>query len=73
MPKELSGRADEFREIFNKGIKNIQMEMETVIGSQSEMKTSISEMKSTLERITRVDETKNQISDIEDGVTQDTQ
>ena len=37
------------------------------------MKNTIFEMKSTLERINRLDEAKDQISDIEDGVVEDTQ
>ena len=49
MIKELRGRVDDLSKNFNKEIKT---EMENIIRSQSEMKNTISEMKSTLERIT---------------------
>ena len=37
------------------------------------MKTTISEIKSTLEGINRVDEKEDQIGNIEDGIAEDTQ
>ena len=46
--------------------------MENIIGNQSETKTTISEMKSTLKRINRVDEAEDQISDTENGIVGDT-
>ena len=39
--------------------------MENITGSQSEMTNTVSEMKSILERINRVDETKDRIRNIE--------
>ena len=51
MIKELRGRVDDLSKNFNKEMKT---EMENIIRSQSEMKNTISEMKSTLERINRL-------------------
>lgn len=47
--------------------------MENMKGYQSEMKTAISEIKSTLDRINRMDKTEDWISEIEDGVAEETQ
>lgn len=43
------------------------MEMENIIGCQSEMKCTVLEMKSILETINRLDEAKDRISNPEDG------
>ena len=47
--------------------------MEMIKGNQSEMKNAISEMKSILEGINRVDEVEDWITDIKDGEVKDTQ
>ena len=62
MLKELRVSIDELSE--NKEIKNIKTEMENIIGSPSEKKNTIPEMKSTLEGISRVDEMEDRITDI---------
>ena len=55
MLNELLGSVDKFSENFNKEIKNIKIEMEIIKGNQSEMNNTLSEMKSILEGINRVD------------------
>ena len=45
MLKELKGRVDELSENFYKEMENITMEIENIIGIQSEIKNKISEMK----------------------------
>ena len=47
------------------------MDMKIIKGNQSEMNT-ISEIKSTLAGINRVDEAENQITDLENGVAEET-
>ena len=64
---------DEFNENFNKEIKNTKLDMENIVGIQSEMKNTISEMTGILERINRVDKVEDRITDIENGVVEDTQ
>ena len=51
MLKELGGNVHEFSENFNKEIK---MEMEIIKGNESEMKNTLSEMRSTLNGINKV-------------------
>ena len=72
MLNELRRSVDEFSENFNKEIKkNIKMEMEIIKGNQSEMKNTISEMKSIFEGINRVEEEEDRNSNREDGEAKD--
>ena len=56
MLNKLRRRVDELSEDFNKEIENIKIERENIIGSQSENKNTIYEMKSTLEGVNRLEE-----------------
>ena len=54
MLNEFLGSVDEFSENFNNEIKkNIKMEMEIIKGNQSEMKNTLSEMRSILNGINK--------------------
>ena len=46
MLNELRGSVDKVSENFNREIKKLKMEVEIIKGNQSEMKNTISEMKS---------------------------
>ena len=63
---KLRGCIAELSENFNKEIKNIKMEIEIIKGNQSEMRNTLSEMKSILEGINRVDKEEDHITDIEE-------
>lgn len=70
--KEIREMADELRENFNKEIKKPK-KWRCKTGSQSEMNNIIPGMKSTLEGIRRMDNTKDRNSDVENGVAEDIQ
>ena len=65
MLNELTGSIDEISENFNKEIKkNIKMEIEIIKRDQSEMKNTLSEMKSILDGINRADKEEDQTADV---------
>lgn len=60
-------------ENFNKEIGSIKMETEYLKKNQPKMKNMVIEVKNTLNGINRLDEAENQITDLEDKVTEITQ
>ena len=72
---ELWGSVDKFSENFNQEIKNIKMQITK--GIQSEMKNTLSDMRSILnginKRINKVNEEKDQMPYLDDGKAKDTQ
>ena len=55
MLNELRRSVGEFSENFNKEIQNIKMKMEIIKGKQSEMRNTLSETKSILDGINRME------------------
>ena len=67
MLNELRRSVGEFNENFNKEIRTIKMEMKIIRENQSEMKNTLSEMRSILNGINRVNKEEDQMTYIEDG------